>query len=73
MCQFLKLGKRNYSKLPPKQIETRPRDTIYINLFGKYRMIHNKGGNKYAMKSKKDKDVYFQVITLIDPATSSKV
>ena len=32
-------------------------------------MTPNKGGRKYAMKDKKDKDVYFQSITMIDPAT----
>ena len=33
-------------------------------------MILNKGGRKYAMKGMKDKDVYLQSITMIDPATS---
>ena len=32
-------------------------------------MTLNKGGREYAMKGKKDKDVYLQVITMIDPAT----
>ena len=32
-------------------------------------MTPNKGGRKYAMKGKKDKDVYLQAITMIDPAT----
>ena len=32
-------------------------------------MIPNKGGKKYAMKGKKDNDVYLQAITMIDPAT----
>ena len=32
-------------------------------------MTPNKGGKKYAMKGKKDKDVYLQAITMIDPAT----
>ena len=34
---------------------------------GKYKMTPNKG--KYAMKGKKDKNVYLQAITMIDPAT----
>ena len=32
-------------------------------------MTPNKGGRKYAMKGKNDKDVYLQAITMIDPAT----
>ena len=32
-------------------------------------MTLNKGGRKYAMKGNKDKDVYLQTITMIDPAT----
>ena len=32
-------------------------------------MIPNKRGRKYAMIGKKDKDVYFQEITIVDPAT----
>ena len=35
-------------------------------------MTPNKGGRKYAMKGKKDKDVYLQANTMIDPATSWK-
>ena len=33
-------------------------------------MIPKKGGRKYAMKDKKEIDVYLQAITMIDPATS---
>ena len=32
-------------------------------------MTRDKGGKKYAMKGKKDKDVYLQTITMIDSAT----
>ena len=32
-------------------------------------MTPNKGGRKYAIKGKKDKDVYLQAITMKDPAT----
>ena len=32
-------------------------------------MSPNKGGRKYAMNGKKDKDVYLQATTMIDPAT----
>ena len=33
-------------------------------------MTPNKQGRKYAMKGKKDKDVYLQAIIMMDPATS---
>ena len=33
-------------------------------------MIPNKGNRKYTMKGKKDNNVYLQVITMINPATS---
>ena len=32
-------------------------------------MTPNKGGRKYAMKGKKDKDAFLQAITMIDSAT----
>ena len=32
-------------------------------------MIFNKRGRKYAMKGKKNTDIYFHAITMIDPAT----
>ena len=69
-CQFLKHGKRHYSKLPLKQAETQPWDMLYIDLIGKYRMTSNKGGSWYAMEGKEKKNIYFQAITMIDPATS---
>ena len=42
---------------------------LCIDIIGKYRMTPNKGGRKYAIKGKKDKDVYLQAITMKDPAT----
>ena len=33
-------------------------------------MTPDKGGRKYTMKGKKDKDVYLQAIIMINPATS---
>ena len=56
-CQFLNHKKINYGTLPAKQAETQPWDTLCINLIDKYRMTPNKGGKKYAMIGKKDKDV----------------
>ena len=69
MCQFPKCNKRNYGKLPAKQAETQPWNTLCIDLIGKYRMTPKKGGRKYAMKGKKDIDFYLQAVTMIDPAT----
>ena len=69
MCLFLKRNKRNYSKLPAKQAETQPWDTLCIDLIGKYSMTPNKGGRKCAMKGTKDKDVNLQAIIMIDQAT----
>ena len=43
---------------------------LCIDLIGKHKMTPNKGGRKYTMKSKEDKDVYLQAITIIYPATS---
>ena len=68
-CQFLKCNNRNYGKLSAKQAETQPWDMLCIDLIGKYRMTPDKGGRKYTMKGKKDKDIYSQAITMIDPAT----
>ena len=41
---------------------------LCIELIGQYRMTPNKRGRKHAMKDKKDKNFYLQVITMIDPA-----
>ena len=70
MCQFLNQGKINCGKLPAKQAETQPWDILCIDLIGKYRLTPKKGGRRYAMKDKKEKDVYLQAITMIDQATS---
>ena len=69
MSQSLKCYKRKYDKLPAKQAETHPWDTLCIDLIGKYRMTPIKGGRKYAIKDKKDKNVNFQSTTMIDPVT----
>ena len=60
---------KNCSKLPARQVETQPWDTLCNNLIGKYRMTPNKGCRKYAMKGKKDKDANIQALSVIDPAT----
>ena len=50
-------------------MKTQPWDKLCTDLIGKYRMTPKKGGRKFAMKDKKDKDVYLQAITMIYPAT----
>ena len=68
-CQFLKLNKRNYKKLPAKQAENQQYDMLCIDLIGKYRMTSNEGGRNYAMRDKKNKDIYLQANIMIDSAT----
>ena len=41
-----------------------------FDLIGKYQMNPDKGGRKFIMKFKKDKDIYLQAITMLAPATS---
>ena len=41
---------------------------LCIDLIGKYQITPNKADRIYAMKGKKDKDVFQQEITMIDPA-----
>ena len=67
----MKRGKRIYDKLPAKQAETYPSNMLYIALIDKYRMNPFKGGRKYAMRGKNDKDVYSQAITMTELATGS--
>ena len=64
-----KSRERNYGKMPAKQAKIQLLGTLYIDLIGKYRMIPNKGGRLYIIKGQKYKDVYLQVITMIDPVT----
>ena len=71
---YVSISKHNnriYGKLPAKQADNQPCDTLCIDLVGKYRMTRYKGGRKYAMKGKKDKDVYLQAITAIASQTTS--
>ena len=68
-CQFLTNHDKIYDNLHAKQAEAQPWDKLCIDLSGKFIMIPNKAGRRYAMKGKKDKNVYLQAITLIDPAT----
>ena len=36
MCQYMKRNKKQYGKLPPKEVETIPWDTLCVDLIGKY-------------------------------------
>ena len=54
--------------LPSKQVETQ-HGMLCTDLIGKLQLTHYKRGRQYVMKGKKDKDVYLQAITTIDPAT----
>ena len=79
-CQFLKRNKKQYGKLPPKEAETIPWDTLCVDLIGKYQFTPKGGGKKFQIPSKGDekkykmttksgKSVYLQAVTMIDPAT----
>ena len=68
-CQRLKRTKSSYGKLPPKEAEATPWDTLCVDLIGKYQFTPKGGGKKYEMTTKSGKKVYLQALTMIDPAT----
>ena len=79
-CQFLKRNKKQYGKLPPKEAEIIPWDTLCVDLIGKYQFTPKGGGKKfqivpkgdekkYKMTTKSGKSIYLQAVTMIDPAT----
>jgi transposase InsO family protein len=68
-CQFLKRSKTHYGKLPPKEAEAVPWDTLCVDLIGKYQFNPQGGGKKYQMTTTSGKKVYLQAVTMIDPAT----
>ena len=57
-CQREKITNHKYGKLPPKQAETNPWDTICLDLIGPY-TIPQKGKNPLKL----------WCLTMIDPAT----
>ena len=78
-CQFLKRNKKQYRKLPPKEAEIIPWDTLCVDLIGKYQFTPKGGGKKfqivpkgdekkYKMTTKSGKSVYLQAVTMIDPS-----
>ena len=46
-CQRLKRGKKKYGKLPPKEAEAQPWDTLCVDLIGKYQFTTKGGGAEY--------------------------
>ena len=69
VCQCLKRNKKNYGKLPPKQAEATPWQTLCVGLIGRYKLDPKGGGKKYEMTTEKGSTVCLQAVTMIDPAT----
>ena len=67
--QCLKRTKTSYGKLPPKEAEATPWDTLCVDLIGKYQFTLKGSGKKDEMTIKSGKKVYLQAVTMIDPAT----
>ena len=57
-CQFLKRNKKQYGRLPPKEAETIPWDTLCVDLISKYQFTP-KGGEKKFQILLKGKFVFF--------------
>ena len=68
-CQRLKRNKKHYGKLPPKQAEATPWQTLCVDLIGRYKLNPKGGGKKYEMTTETGRVVYLQAVTMIDPAT----
>ena len=58
ICQKAKKTSRHYGQLPAKQVETKPWETLHVDLYGP-KTIKRKDGTK----------LKFQVMTMIDPVT----
>ena len=56
--QFLKRNKKQDGKLFPKEAETIPWDTLYVDLIGKYKFTPKGGGKKFLIVSKGDDNKY---------------
>ena len=56
--QFLKINKKRYRKLPPKEVETKPWDTLCENPIGKYQFTPKGGGKKFQIVPKEDEKKY---------------
>ena len=58
ICQKAKKTSKHYGQLPAKQVETKPWETLHIDLYGP-KTIKRRDGTK----------IKFQVMTMIDPVT----
>ena len=58
-CQFLKRNKKQYGKLPPKEVESKPWDVLCVDVLGQYQFTSTGGGMKYQMTTKKWKGCLF--------------
>ena len=58
-CQFNKIKRNNYGKLPTKTVVTNPWETLCVDLIG-----------PYTLKGLDGKIIDFMCLTMIDPATS---
>ena len=59
-CQLTKRKSIKYGKLPAKEAETSPWDTLCVDLIGPY---------KIASSKKKGHEINLHAVTMIDPAT----
>ena len=53
--QFLKRNEKQYRKLPSKEAETIPWDTLCVDLIGKYQFTSKGRGKKFQILPKADK------------------
>ena len=68
-CQFLKRGKKKYGKLPPKQAEAQPWETLCVDLIGEYKFTTAEKESRYRMTTTEGRTVHLRAVTMIDPAT----
>ena len=57
-CQRFKKKKKKYDKLPPKNVELIPWDTVCIDLVGPYTVTDQRGNDRI-----------LNAMTFVDPAT----
>ena len=53
-CHFLKRNKKQYEKLPPKEVETEPWDNLCVDLIYKYQFIPKGLRMEFQIKPKGD-------------------
>ena len=76
-CQWLKCSTETYGKLPLKEAEVPPWDTLCVDVIDNHQFTmqgDNQNSkpkdknNKYSMETKNDKTVFLQSVTMIDSA-----